>query len=260
MSIGISILIFFVSIIALVAEFFLYMILGVGASFSGNISTLTGLAFFFVGLMILTGAIGVLAPFCVIIGIIVKNKSIANKLFLIFISLIALFYFIGVPLLSSLGDIQGASSEKISEITREQQTNDKQAKQSKEIPSQISEEEVYIIDNLMLQSIHVDRGYGEFDMPGYSEPKKGLFGKIKNLGDKSIKYIKLTVYFHDKNGNRIFEKDYLVLNTDALFSEDSPLKPNYVKDIGILLEEDAPSDWGGKVDVEISKVKFADVE
>lgn len=101
MSIGISILIFFVSIIALVAEFVLYMIMGVGASFAGDISMLSGTAFFFVGLMVITGAIGILAPFCAIIGAISKNKVMANKIFYCLVVLVGLFYFIGTSLLST---------------------------------------------------------------------------------------------------------------------------------------------------------------
>jgi len=80
MRLGTSIIIFFLAIIALVAEFVLYMIFGIGAAFSGDISNLSGTVFFFVGLMMMTGVIGVLAPICAVIEMIVKKTVAIDKI------------------------------------------------------------------------------------------------------------------------------------------------------------------------------------
>jgi hypothetical protein len=78
MKFGTAIIIFFVAIIALVAEFILYMIFGIGAAFSGSMSSLAGTAFFFVTLMVLTITTAVLAPICSIIEL-VLNKILDIK-------------------------------------------------------------------------------------------------------------------------------------------------------------------------------------
>lgn len=114
MKIGTAIIIFFVAIIALVAEFILYMIFGIGAAFSGSINSLAGTAFFFVTLMVMTITTGVLAPICAIIQMIVNKvmdvkkiksqkqnkitelflKDIGTSLLLIFLTLILIFMII----------------------------------------------------------------------------------------------------------------------------------------------------------------------
>lgn len=70
-----AIIIFFLAIFAIVAEFILYMIFGVGAAFSGDISGVMGIAAFFVGLMIFTIAAGIFAPLCSLIEFIIGKSS-----------------------------------------------------------------------------------------------------------------------------------------------------------------------------------------
>lgn len=97
MNIGMGLIVFLISLIALVAEFILYFIFGFGASFSGNISTLEGVVFFFVGLMVLTGAIGFLYPFFAIIATVTKRKSLCIRLFIIILGIIFIGYFFIFP-------------------------------------------------------------------------------------------------------------------------------------------------------------------
>jgi hypothetical protein len=61
---GVGVIIFFVALIAVVAEFVLYFILGIGAAFGGGREAMPAIAAFFVWLMIMTVATGVLAPIC----------------------------------------------------------------------------------------------------------------------------------------------------------------------------------------------------
>lgn len=87
MKIGTSIIIFFLAIIALVAEFILYMIFGIGVAFE-DASALPATAFFFVGLMVISGAAGVLAPLSAVLGMIIKNQKLSLKVYLGLLGLI----------------------------------------------------------------------------------------------------------------------------------------------------------------------------
>lgn len=131
MKFGTAIIIFFVAIIALVAEFILYMIFGIGAAFSGSINTLAGTAFFFVALMVLTIAAGVLAPICSVIELVLnkifdfkKNKSkkqnkfaelflkdIGTSLLLTFLTLILILMIVfGSVGMNSINEIDDSKS------------------------------------------------------------------------------------------------------------------------------------------------------
>ena len=60
------------------------------------------------------------------------------------------------------------------------------------------------------------------------------------------------------NGNRISEETYLPVYTDSFRGDSTPLKPNYIKDFGYIVSDDAPSEWAGKVEVVISDIDFTD--
>ena len=80
MKFGTSIIIFFLAIIALVAEFVLYMFFGMGVSFLGSTTMVTGIAFFYSSLMVLTAAIGILAPICALIEMIIGKEKLGAYL------------------------------------------------------------------------------------------------------------------------------------------------------------------------------------
>jgi hypothetical protein len=92
----------------------------------------------------------------------------------------------------------------------------------------------------------------------FEEPEKGIFGTITNKGDKTLKEVKITVYFLDHNGTRIGEKDYFPVLYSKYSSSGVPLKPNYVKDFGYKLESYAPSNWNGKIEYKIAEIEFWD--
>ena len=55
---------------------------------------------------------------------------------------------------------------------------------------------------------------------------------LKNRGSRSLDMVKVTVYFRDRQGNIIFEKDFHpVLVSKYSFGDNKPLKPGYVKEI-----------------------------
>lgn len=85
----------------------------------------------------------------------------------------------------------------------------------------------------------------------------GVFGEIKNNGDKTLKQVEVTAYCLDKDDKVVFEKTYHpVLVTEYSFMGDNtPLKPNYSRRFGYKLD-DAPSDWSKKVKVAVTDVEF----
>jgi hypothetical protein len=83
-----------------------------------------------------------------------------------------------------------------------------------------------------------------------------VFGKIKNNGNRPLGKVEVTAYFLDNQGKTIFENSYHAVNTGALISEDTPLKPNYIKQFGFK-SKGCPSEWSeGKVKVAITDIEF----
>lgn len=86
----------------------------------------------------------------------------------------------------------------------------------------------------------------------------GVFGEVKNNGDRTLKEVEVTAYCLDINGKVVFEKTYhpvLVLENSFSMSYNTPLKPNYSRRFGFRLD-DAPSDWNKKVKVIVTDVEF----
>ena len=84
----------------------------------------------------------------------------------------------------------------------------------------------------------------------------GVFGELKNLGDRTLRAVAITVYYLDKEGNGIHEKTYYpVLVTEELYGDHQPLKPNYGKTFWYRIDG-APSDWAKKVKVAVTDVEF----
>ena len=84
----------------------------------------------------------------------------------------------------------------------------------------------------------------------------GVFGELKNRGDRTLRAVAITVYYLDKEGNGIHEKTYYpVLATEELAGDNQPLKPNYGKTFWYRIDG-APSDWAKKVKVAVTDVEF----
>ena len=109
-----------------------------------------------------------------------------------------------------------------------------------------------------IEELSVGEGYGEWDIPGFDSPKPMVTGKIRNTGDRTLETVIITIYFLDSNGNRIGEEEYWPVDADSFLSEDEILKPNYVRDFGYIVQSDAPSDWSGKVEAELTNIFFVD--
>ena len=92
----------------------------------------------------------------------------------------------------------------------------------------------------------------------------GVEFKLKNTGDRTLKKVKVTVYFKDASGSIIHEEDYLpVLVTEFSFSgENKPLKPGYIwqqKRGKFYKAESVPNEWKeGSVLAGITDIEFDD--
>jgi len=102
-------------------------------------------------------------------------------------------------------------------------------------------------DKIEVRNVSVDQGdLGQL----------GVFGELKNRGDRTLRVVAITVYYLDKDGNGIHEKTYFpVLVTDELEGDNQPLKPNYGKNFWYRIDG-APSDWAKKVKVAVTDVEF----
>lgn len=276
MKFGLSIIILLLSIVALVAEFILYMIFGVGAVFSGDAFSLTGIAMFFVFLIVFTIAIGILAPVSSLIGFIIEKivdtdkyrnqkennwkksffKDAGTSIYILLLSLVAIFAIVGgIASNSAVNEEVGANNQLNNSLEQnevEETQNPTAVQSNSSNNSKETEEENNYLENLEIQNLNVTMGYGEYDMPQYDDPKPAVEGKIKNLGDKTISEVELTIYYLDSSGNRISETRYYPVNANSIYGDDSPLKPNYERDFGYIVDEDAPSDWDREIEAEIT--------
>lgn len=85
----------------------------------------------------------------------------------------------------------------------------------------------------------------------------GVFGEVKNLGDRTLTKVEITIYFLDKDGNPIFEKTYCpVLVSEWSFGDRAQfLKSGYSRKFGVKAD-DVPSDWAKKVKVKVTDIEF----
>jgi hypothetical protein len=86
----------------------------------------------------------------------------------------------------------------------------------------------------------------------------GVFGEVKNTGQRILTKIEVVIYCLDEEGRRVFEKHYsplLVTQSSFSMDPDTPLKPNYTENFGCKMD-DAPSDWSGKVRIAIYDIAF----
>jgi len=127
-----------------------------------------------------------------------------------------------------------------------------QNKRQKQIELQNQRQKQSYFKYVVLQNIEV--GQSILD-------EVGVFGEVKNNGDRTLKEVEIIIYCLDKRGQPIFEKTYHpVYVSESSFSfgnEDKPLKPNYSAKFGCNLD-DAPSEWVNKVQVKVINIEFAD--
>lgn len=117
MKFGIGLIIFFVSLVALVAEFVIYLVLGVGVALGGGGASTPALAGFFVWLMVMTGVTGILAPVCGLIEQISDRKNIGIYIMLPLLGLAAVsvggLLMMGHSIRNDLAQSQGTVAQNV---------------------------------------------------------------------------------------------------------------------------------------------------
>ncbi|HEX8459391.1 MAG TPA: hypothetical protein VF656_19015 [Pyrinomonadaceae bacterium] len=85
----------------------------------------------------------------------------------------------------------------------------------------------------------------------------GVFGEVKNTGNRTLNRVEITIYFLNRQGQPVFEKQFpAVLAGSGTFGrDDKPLKPGYSQKFGVKAE-DAPSEWAKTVTVRVTDVEF----
>ncbi len=118
-------------------------------------------------------------------------------------------------------------------------------------------EKLKYIENISLYDIK--SGYYDTYLDG---KVPGVKFKLKNNGNKSLKKVKVTIYFKDKNGSIIFEEDFhpILVTEYSFLNDNKPLKPNYVWSMGrdkFYKVESVPSEWkSGNVEAKITDIEF----
>ncbi len=85
----------------------------------------------------------------------------------------------------------------------------------------------------------------------------GVFGEVKNTGDRTLKEVEITIFCLGGDGRPVFEKTYhpVLVSSFSFGDANQPLKPGYSRQFGVKLN-DAPSDWAKAVDVKVTTVHF----
>ena len=149
-----------------------------------------------------------------------------------------------------------AKYEKVLELDAQMVNAQESIGEVKSEIKQIEEKQSYI-DNVVLYDLQ-SRCYETY----LEKRVPGVEFKIKNKGNRTLKEVKVTVYFKDASGTIIAEKTYHpVLVTKYSFSGDNkPLKPNYIWQMerGKFYKADSvPTEWKeGAVSAKITNIEF----
>ena len=85
----------------------------------------------------------------------------------------------------------------------------------------------------------------------------GVFGEIKNTGNRTLTEVEITIYYLDDYGNTIYEDTFHPILISRWSSDNKPLKPNYTEKFGYGAD-DVPSEWSKKIKVYITNIEFED--
>lgn len=128
---------------------------------------------------------------------------------------------------------------KDAEIPGKRRTMDRKAAEYKE-------KQMYF-DKIEVRNVSVAQG---------NQGQLGVFGELKNRGDRTLRSVAITVYYLDSEGNGIHEQTYYPVSvTGESAGDNQPLKPNYGKTFRYRVDG-VPSDWAKKVKIVVTDVEF----
>jgi hypothetical protein len=85
-----------------------------------------------------------------------------------------------------------------------------------------------------------------------------IAGAVKNKGNKTVSYVKVTAFLSNSSGQTIYEDSCSVVTHYGFMGNRDPLKPNYVREWRFKLDE-IPSEWEeGNVKAAITDIEFQD--
>jgi hypothetical protein len=82
-----------------------------------------------------------------------------------------------------------------------------------------------------------------------------VFGEVKNIGDRTLTKVEITIYYLDRYGDPVYEQVQRPVHCSAWLSDDQPLKPNYSQKFGYEAD-DAPSEWAREIRGVVSDIEF----
>lgn len=236
MKIGTGIIILLLSVVALVAEIVLYFIMGIGAAFSGNAHSVPGIAMFFVWLMVMTIAVGGISPLSALIEQLVKKRNLSIYILLPALSVVGL----GMALILFISYQVALRSQAQSPIQAVASTAPTASVASAE------DSNASYIDKIEIKNLSVGKTVF-YDA--------GVFGELKNKGDRTVTGVDIVIRFLDKDGKTIAESNYSPIRKDSFLPDASaPLKPNFARKFGYRASE-APAEWAHKVTASVVKVE-----
>ena len=219
---------------------------------ASQVSPGSGLYLGLIGALIAAGALGFIA---------VRSLSLRGKRHLYYISqgcaalLGILIVFFVRPTDAKRPSID---AERPSGVSFGGEIGAREEERSRQEDQEQSERAAYIANNLELYDVTVK--YMDSLLDGRVP---GVLFKLRNMGDRSLDKVEVTVFFKDVNGKIIAEEEFLpVLVTEYSFSGDNkPLKPGYIwqMDRGKFYSpKSVPSEWlEGAVDVSITDIRFS---
>ena len=84
---------------------------------------------------------------------------------------------------------------------------------------------------------------------------------LKNIGERSLDKVKVLVFFYDKNGKVIYEKNYHPVLVGGFLSDDKPLKPGYIDEMEVNnyhTLNSTLSEWQeGKATIKVVDIEFS---
>jgi hypothetical protein len=87
-----------------------------------------------------------------------------------------------------------------------------------------------------------------------------VWGRFKNTGDRTVSKVVITAYFPNSTGQIIFEKRHIALLAGGRMSEDSPLRPGYIKEFGYVVGDCPTECVPENVRVSVTDLSFVDDE
>lgn len=171
------------------------------------------------------------------------------------ILVIIIFVAMGFGMSNSTKDIQQSTQvdqSKVETVVGQDSSVNQKVVQNVPSTPTLNKKTEYIKTYLKLEDVEVS------EQNTYFGRQKIVSGKIRNTGDKSLDSVDITIYYLDSSNKRIGEKTHYPIYVGSIMGDQTPLKPNYVRDWSYSVSEEAPSGWAKKVEVVIADITFSE--